>query len=121
MLALPGVPLARTRAEVFDDLILDAVEDLETRYGADLGALEFAVEQVPPRDADLEFDPEVVMDRGVPLGRLFREGTPGSPEPLIVLYRRPVEARARDHLDRGEVVFAVVAELAAEYLGRDLD
>lgn len=120
MLALPGIPLARTRAEIFDDLVLDAVEDLEGRYGADLSGLEFAVEQVPPREPGADFGPDVVMDRGVPLGRLYREGMPGAPEPLIVLYRRPVEARAREHADRGEVVFAVVAELAAEYLGRDL-
>lgn len=120
MLALPGVPLARTRAEIFDDLVLDAVEDLESRYGADLSGLEFAVEQVPPRDPGLEFGPDVVTDRGVLLGRLYRDGVPGAPEPVIVLYRRPVEARAHDRADRGEVVFAVVAELAAEYLGRDL-
>jgi hypothetical protein len=96
------------------------VEDLESRFGADLSGLEFSVEQVPPREAGSEFGPDVVMDRGVPLGRLYREGLPGAPEPVIVLYRRPVEARARDQADRGEVVFAVVAELAAEYLGRDL-
>jgi hypothetical protein len=27
-----GVPLARSRAEQFDDLVLDAVEDLERRW-----------------------------------------------------------------------------------------
>lgn len=126
MLALPGIPIARSRAEAFDDLILDAVEELEEHWAADLTGVEFAVEDVPPPEdttSRAEFDPQVVADRGVPLGRLFREGIPGVTDaaaPLIVLYRRPVEIRARDPHYRGEVVFAVVAELAAEYLGRDL-
>jgi hypothetical protein len=120
MLALPGVPLARSRADAFDDLVLDAVEELESGWEVDLTGLEFAVEDVPPPGSSAEFDPDAVTDRGVPLGRLYREGVPGMPRPTIVLYRRPVEMRAVDVLDRGDVVFAVVAELAAEYLGKDL-
>jgi hypothetical protein len=133
MLALPGIPLARSRADAFDDLVLDAVEELESRWTADLTGIEFAVEDVPPPDPGAEFDPDVVMDRGIPLGRLYRDGgppgsegvaagagPPGIPRPMIVLYRRPVEIRASDLLERGDVVFAVVAELAAEYLGKEL-
>jgi hypothetical protein len=55
------------------------------------------------------------------LGRLYRGGLPEVPAPTIVVYRRPIEARALDPDDRAEVVFMVVASLAAEYLGRDLD
>ena len=40
---------------------------------------------------------------------------------MIVVYRRPVEARARDGEDRADLVFMVVAELVAELLGRDVD
>src|SRR5277367_4167556 len=46
-LAPRGVPLARTRSEEFDDLILDAVEDLERSWAAELADVEFAVEDVP--------------------------------------------------------------------------
>jgi hypothetical protein len=117
------VPRQRTRGEQFDDLVLDAVEELEGRWSAELAGVEFAVEDVPALTpgASPEFDPEVIVDRGVPLGRLLREGVPGTPSPMIVVYRRPVEARARDGEDRADLVFMVVAELVAELLGRDVD
>lgn len=122
-LAPRAVPRQRTRGEQFDDLVLDAVEELEGRWAAELAGVEFAVEDVPavPAGASTEFDPEVIVDRGVPLGRLLRTGIPGAPAPTIVVYRRPVEARARDGEDRADLIFMVVAELVAELLGRDVD
>jgi hypothetical protein len=117
------VPIARTRSEEFDDLILDAVEELEEHWASELAGVEFAVEEVPPLlpDTNAEFETDVVADRGVPLGRLYREGTPPVSGPLVVIYRRPIEARAGELEDRGDLVFMVVAELVAELLGRDLD
>jgi len=117
------VPINRTRAQRFDELVLDAVEDLEQHWAAELADVQFAVEEVPPPVSGraAEFDPELVVDRGVPLGRLLRTGGPGTTAPTIVVYRRPVEARGIDDEDRGELVFMVVAELAAELLGRDVD
>ena len=57
-----GVPLARSRAEQFDDLVLDAVEDLERRWEKELAGVEFAVEDVPWVE---HTDPdEVVLDAG---------------------------------------------------------
>jgi predicted Zn-dependent protease with MMP-like domain len=122
VLAPRAVPLSRTRSEAFDDLVLDAVDDLEAHWAAELAGVEFAVEDVPqPSAAGSEFDPEVVSDRGVPLGRLHRAGLGHLEGPVIVVYRRPVEARAVDEDDRGELVFMVVAELVAELLGRNVD
>ena len=70
-----SVPLARTRAEVFDDLVLDTVESLERRYSRELAGVEFAVEEVPP---DLNvYDTDVLEDGDVPLARLL----PGRPGP----------------------------------------
>ncbi|HZZ97537.1 MAG TPA: metallopeptidase family protein [Jatrophihabitantaceae bacterium] len=117
------VPRNRTRGEQFDELVLDAVEELEGRWAAELAGVEFAVEDVPSLVGGraLEFDPEVIVDRGVPLGRLLRTGVPGTAAPTIVIYRRPVETRARPGDDRAELVFMVVAELVAELLGRDVD
>ena len=86
--------------------------------------VEFAVEDVPPAattDTDIEFNPEVVADGPVPLGRLYRGGVESIESPVIVIYRRPVEARTADKSERADLVFAVVAELVAELLGRDLD
>ena len=121
ILAPPDVPLSRTRAEIFDDLVMDAVEELESHWAAELAGVEFAVEDVPPAVAADEVDADVIIDRGVPLGRLFRNGLPGIASPVIVVYRRPIEARARERDDRSDLVFMVVAELVAEFLGRDVD
>jgi predicted Zn-dependent protease with MMP-like domain len=115
------VPLHRTRSEVFDDLVMDAVDELEEHWSAELAALEFAVEDVPPTAAEAEFDPDVVLDRGVPLGRLFRHGLSDIAQPVVVVYRRPIEARAVEQEDRADLVFMVVVDLAAEFLGRDVD
>lgn len=101
-------------------MVMDAVDELEEHWAAEIAALEFAVEDVPP-GADAAFDSDVVVDRGVPLGRLFREGLPDIDQPVIVVYRRPIEARALDLDDRADLVFMVVVDLAAEFLGRDVD
>lgn len=115
------VPLHRTRGEQFDDLVLDAVEELEEHWSSELAELEFAVEDVPPDEQPAEFEPETVLDRSVPLGRLYRDGLPDIEHPVIVVYRRPIEARAADPEDRADLVFMVVVDLAAEFLGRDVD
>jgi AcrR family transcriptional regulator len=122
-LAPRAVPISRSKSELFDDLVLDAVEELEDRWAAELAQVEFAVEDVPPaiERAAPDFDPEVIVDRGIPLGRLYRNGVAGIQRPVVVIYRRPVEARAVERDDRGDLVFMVVAELVAELLGRDID
>jgi hypothetical protein len=120
-LAPAGLPLHRTRGEQFDDLVLDAVDELEEHWAAELAALEFAVEDVPADGDGSDFDPDVVLDRGVPLGRLYRDGLPGMEQPVIVVYRRPIESRTSDPEDRADLVFMVVVDLAAEFLGRDVD
>jgi predicted Zn-dependent protease with MMP-like domain len=124
-LAPAEVPIARTRSELFDELVLDAVDELEDRMTGELGDVEFAVEDVPPPQpsiaASAEFDPDVVADRGVPMGQLHRGGLGDVNKPVIVLYRRPIEARTADRDDRADLVYAVVAELVAELLGKDVD
>ncbi|MEO9139912.1 MAG: metallopeptidase family protein, partial [Jatrophihabitans sp.] len=68
-----------------------------------------------------EYDADVVIDRGVALGRLFRNGLPDIPQPVIVVYRRPIESRSTEVDDRADLVFMVVVDLTAEFLGRDVD
>jgi len=117
------VPAAKTRAERFDDLVLDAAEQLEGRWGAQLEQVEFAVEDVPPVAALEPFDAGVVLDEtaggGVPLGRLL----PGSEGQAarVVVYRRPLEARAVDRLDLAELVHDVVVDQVARLLDLDPD
>ncbi len=115
------VPVHRTRSEAFDDLVMDAVDELEEHWAAEIAPLEFAVEDVPSTSPDLEYDNDVVMDRGVALGRLYRNGLPEIDQPVIVVYRRPVEARSVDLEDRADLVFMVVVDLTAEFLGKDAD
>lgn len=116
----PTVPLARSRAQQFDDLVLDAVEELELRWPTELDGVEFAVEDVPPELP--EFDRDVLEDGRVPLARLLPapERTERTP-PRIVLYRRPLEARALDRDDLGDLVHDVVVEQVAHLLGKDPD
>lgn len=121
------VPLARTRAEEFDDLVLDAVEHLERRWRDELTGVEFAVEEVPyveSADPDrLVHGSDVVEDGNVPLARLL-PATPAehpSAPARIVLYRRPLEVRSRGRGDLADLVHDVVVEQVANLLGRDPD
>ncbi|WP_323132221.1 metallopeptidase family protein [Kineococcus indalonis] len=105
-----SLPAARTRAERFDDLVLDAVELLERRWAEQLAGVEFAVEEVPPSD------PAPWEDEVVPLGRLFPADASGPAR--VVLYRRPVETRAGGE-DLEDLVADVVVEQVAHLLGLD--
>lgn len=124
------VPLSQTRGERFDDLVLDAVEHLEERWGRQLEGVEFAVEDVPavPMDAAAPYDEGVVADEtaggAVPLGRLLPPAVDdkGRPSPArIVVYRRPLEARAVDRVDLADLVHDVVVDQVARLLGMDPD
>lgn len=106
----PGTPAHRTRAQRFDDLVLDVVEDLDHTWATQLRGTEFAVEDVPPSD------PAPWEDGGVLLGRFFpaEAGRPGR----VVVYRRPVEVRAFDREDLADLVRDVVVEQVAHLLAR---
>jgi predicted Zn-dependent protease with MMP-like domain len=119
MLAPPEAPLYRSRAERFDDLVLQAVSQLEPRWEAELSGIEFAVEEIPAAELpDDEADP-------VPLARLdpgsAETGNPEQPArpARIVLYRRPLTARADGDEELAELVLDVVVEEFARLLGID--
>ena len=115
------VPLWRSRADRFDDLVRDAINDLERRWARELEGVEFAVEDVPPPGTG--FDEGVVADETaggpVPLGRLL-PGDRQTPS-RVVVYRRPLEARASDRADLGELIHEVVVDQVAQLLGLDPD
>lgn len=109
-LAPPEAPISRTRAERFDDLVREEARRLEQRWSRELTGVEFAVEEVPP------VQPWADGSDPVPLGVLL-PATGGRPARIIV-YRRPVEARAGDdEEDRGRLVRDVVVEQVADLLG----
>ncbi len=117
------VPAAQTRGQRFDELVLDAVEHLEERWGSRLEDVEFAVVDVPPVQALQPYDADVVFDEtaggGVPLGRLLPGG--GDQKSRVVVYRRPLEARAVDRADLADLVHDVVVDQVARLLDVDPD
>ena len=114
-----------TRAERFDELVFDAVEHLDQRWSEELSAVEFAVEEVPfPSDTIVldgaeDLDPEDVipLSRLVPPAGSGRDARPAR----IVVYRRPLEARATDREDLGELVLDVIIHEVARLLGVEPD
>jgi predicted Zn-dependent protease with MMP-like domain len=103
------VPAWRSRAQRFNERVLDVVEHLEQRWARELDGVEFAVEDVPPSD------PAPWEHGEVALGRFFP--AEGLLPPRVVVYRRPVETRAADGLDLGLIVHDVVIEQVAHLLG----
>ena len=108
-LAWPPVPAMETRRAGFDALVLDAADRMRPHLGTRYAGLEFAVEEVPPQD------PAPWEEQTAPLGRLLR-GTGTRPN-RVVVYRRPVEARAQDDLELADTVREVVTEQVAALLG----
>jgi len=115
------VPLNRSRAETFDDLVLDAMEDVESAVEDDqallsaVAAVDLGVEDVPPAEA-LE---RAAAGGELPLARSDR-AVRGRPARLV-LYRRPIELRGSDLVDRGELVHDVVVEQLADLLDVPVD
>ena len=98
-----------TRAERFDELVLDAATRLEESWGRAFPPVEFGVEDVPPSD------PAPWEHSEVPLGRLF--GAEGRRPPRIVVYRRPVETRVQGQRELSALIAEVVTEQLASLLG----
>jgi predicted Zn-dependent protease with MMP-like domain len=122
LLAPVTVPLSKSRAQLFDDLVLDAVEHLERAWATQLRGVEFAVEDVPPELPT--YDSDVLEDGEIPLARLLpeRDAGRGRRTPArIVIYRRPLEVRAVDRGDLADLVHDVVVEQVANLLGKDPD
>jgi predicted Zn-dependent protease with MMP-like domain len=133
----PEVPLSRTRADQFDDVVREAVAHLDHRWSAELAEVEFVVDEVPPTDVtgpaghgtttetadgevgsldsvDLDSAAEQVqLSKLLPASGSGRNTRP----PQIVLYRRPLELRALDQDDLAELVLDVLIHEVADLLG----
>jgi predicted Zn-dependent protease with MMP-like domain len=105
-----------SRREQFDELVLDCAARLEERLGPRFKDIEFAVEDVPATD------PAPWEREGAALGRVFPSH---SRQPArIVIYRRPIEARAENQRELTAIVQDVVVEQVAALFGlppADLD
>ena len=104
----PGTPAGRTAGKRFDEIALGIVQEIDERWSARLGLIEYAVEDAPQVPDD--WHPETV-----PLSSLVR-GVRGEPT-RIVLFRRPIEHRCETRTDLSALVLTVVVEQVAELLG----
>jgi predicted Zn-dependent protease with MMP-like domain len=115
------LPAWRSRTDRFDDVVRAAFADLEPHWARELADVELAVEDVPPAVEGDEHG--LVADEtaggAVPLGRAVP--AEGSRPARVVVYRRPVEARAEDLADLGDLVHDVLVDAVAQLLGRDPD
>jgi len=102
------LPAWQSRAQRFDDQVLDAVERLERTWGPQLESVEFGVENVPPSD------PAPWEHGEVPLGRFFP--AQGQRPPRIIVYRRPVETRTTSDDETAALVHQVIIEQVAHLL-----
>jgi hypothetical protein len=104
-LAPLGVPAARTRAELFDDVALRVMRAVVHRWTEQLGHVELAVEEVPVLPPGWDAP-------SVPLASYVAGGTP-----RLVLFRRPIEHRAEGLVELEAMLLTVVVEQLAEVLG----
>jgi predicted Zn-dependent protease with MMP-like domain len=98
-----------SRRQQFDELVLDSAARLEERLGPRFQELEFAVEDVPATD------PAPWESEGAAFGRVFPSR--GRQPARIVIYRRPIEARAENQRELTAIVQDVVVEQVAALFG----
>ncbi len=105
-----GTPERHTARDRFDQVVLDVVERIESRWKDHLGLVEYAVEDTPQL-------PEDWGSGAVPLASLVR-GSGARPTRLVV-FRRPIEHRCSSRGELEEMVLAVLVEQVADLLGID--
>jgi hypothetical protein len=120
----PTVPGWRSRAERFDMAVLEAYEPIERRWQERVSTLDVAVDEIPrmsPKDPDsVQWPPEVVADGPIALARLIPAGVDvrgNSTRARIVLFRKPIERRAKDTIELADLLHEVLVAQVATYLG----
>lgn len=120
-----GVPRHRTRSQAFDQLVLEMYAPLHNAYFDRLSGVDLAVDTIPRMRlrADMAVLPdEIVADGPVPLGRVLEAGVDREGNPTrarFVVFRRPIEQRARGVEERSELITWVLTALVAYYLNMD--
>lgn len=109
----------RTRAQQFDDMVLDAVARLEPRWETELTGIEFAVQEVPEADELSDESGPLPLARVVPPAPAPGNRARPATAARIVVYRRPLMARAEDDDELSDLIFDVVVEEFARVLGLD--
>ncbi len=102
------MPAHRTAREQFDQVAVDVMSDVESRWTEELAPVELAVEEIPVL-------PVTWVAPRVPLASLVPASA--TTPPRLVLFRRPIEHRAESRADLEALVLTVVVEQLADYLG----
>lgn len=104
--------------------VLEVYEPIEQRWRERLSALDVAVDEIPrlsPKDPDsVQWPPEVVADGPIPLARLIPAGVDVRGNPTrarIVLFRKPIERRAKDSDELADILHELLVAQVATYLG----
>jgi len=120
----PTVPGWRSRSERFDMAVLEAYEPIERRWHQRVSGLDVAVDEIPrisPKDPDsVQWPPEVVADGPIALARLIPAGVDVRGNPTrarILLFRKPIERRAKDTDELSDLLHEVLVAQVATYLG----
>src|SRR5690242_16494531 len=120
----PTVPGWRSRAERFDMAVLEAYEPIERRWQDRVSALDVAVDEIPRISAKdpeaVQWPAEVVADGPVALARLIPAGVDirgNATRARIVLFRKPIERRAKDTIELAELLHEILVAQVATYLG----
>ena len=120
----PTVPGWRSRAERFDMAVLEAYEPIEGRWQDRVSTLDVAVDEIPrisARDPEnVQFPPEVIADGPIALARLIPAGVDvrgNATRARIVLFRKPIERRAKDTLELADLLHEILVAEVATYLG----
>jgi hypothetical protein len=119
----PTVPGWRSRAERFDMAVLEAYEPIERRWQERLSGLDVAVDEIPRISAkdpySVQWPADVVADGPIALARLIGAGvdTRGSAtRARVVLFRKPIERRAKDTVELAELLHEILVAQVATYL-----
>ena len=119
----PTVPGWRSRAERFDMAVLETYEPIERRWRDRLSNLDIAVDEIPRIAAkdpqSVQWPPEVVADGPIALARLIPAGVDvrgNATRARIVLFRKPIERRAKDTVELEELLHEILVAQVAVYL-----
>ena len=123
-----GVPAWRSRSDEFDNVALEAFAEIDVLWHDQLSGLDIAVDEIPrmlPRDPEtIQWPDEVTADGPVPLARLIPAGVDVHGQPTrakVILFRRPLERRARRDTELVELIHEVLVQQVATHLGVDED
>ena len=111
---------AGTGRAAFMRLVEEAIESLPEQFRKRLVNVEFVVDECPTGEEIPGEGLLLGLYQGIPLPARGADYTGVLPD-RIVLYRRPIEARARNDAELAELVREVVIHEVAHYFGIDDD